>query len=66
LNFDGEATTLQGAINAMLNKVEATNRASYESGFNYGERITPTYYQVTRYFLIHQKRNLELVSGILR
>lgn len=58
LNFDGEATTLQGAINAMLNKVEATNRASYESGFNYGERVTPTYYQVTRYFFNTPKKKL--------
>jgi hypothetical protein len=58
LNFDGEATTLQGAINAMLNKVEATKRASYESGFNYGERITPTYYQVTRYFFNTPKKKL--------
>lgn len=58
MNFDGEASTLQGAINAMLDKVEATNRASFESGFTYGERITPTYYQVTRYFFNAPKKKL--------
>jgi hypothetical protein len=58
MNFEGEAGTLQGAINAMLDKVEATNRASYESGFTYGERITPTYYQVTRYFFNSPKKKL--------
>jgi hypothetical protein len=50
MNFEGEGGTLQAALNAMLDKVEATKRASYETGFNYGQRITPTYYQVTRYF----------------
>jgi hypothetical protein len=58
MNFDGEASTLEGAINAMLNKVEATKRASYEAGFTYGERITPTYYQVTRYFFNTPKKKL--------
>jgi hypothetical protein len=58
MNFNGEAATLQGAINAMLDKVEATKRASYESGFAYGERITPTYYQVTRYFFNSPKKKL--------
>jgi tetratricopeptide (TPR) repeat protein len=50
MNFDAEAATVQGAINALLDKVEATKRAGYEAGFVYGERITPTYYRVTRYF----------------
>jgi hypothetical protein len=58
MNFDGEASTLEGAINAMLNKVEATKRVSYEAGFTYGERITPTYYQVTRYFFNSPKKKL--------
>jgi tetratricopeptide (TPR) repeat protein len=58
MTFDAEAATLQGAINAMLDKVEATKRASYESGFTYGERITPTYYQVTRYFFNSPKKKL--------
>jgi hypothetical protein len=58
MNFQGEAATLQGAINAMLDKVEATKQASYESGFAYGERITPTYYQVTRYFFDSPKKKL--------
>jgi hypothetical protein len=58
MNFNGEASTLQGAINAMLDKVEATKRASFEAGFTYGERITPTYYQVTRYFFDAPKKKL--------
>jgi len=58
MNFEGEAGTLQGAINAMLDKVEATKRASFESGFAYGERVTPTYYQVTRYFFDSPKKKL--------
>ena len=46
----------------MLDKVEATNRASYDAGFIYGQRITPTYYQVTRYFFDKPKK--ELGAGV--
>jgi tetratricopeptide (TPR) repeat protein len=62
LNFDAQAPTLQGALNQMLDKTEAINRACYESGFVYGERISPTYYQVTRYFFDKPKK--ELGAGV--
>jgi tetratricopeptide (TPR) repeat protein len=42
----------------LLDKIEATNRASYDAGFFYGQRITPTYYQVTRYFFNKPKKAL--------
>jgi len=58
MNFDGQGNTLQAALNMLLDKVEATNRASYDAGFFYGERITPTYYQVTRYFFDRPKKAL--------
>jgi hypothetical protein len=58
LNFDAQATTLQAAINQLLDKTEAINRASYDAGFMYGQRITPTYYQVTRYFFDRPKKSL--------
>ena len=58
MNFDAQAVTLQAALNSLLDKVEATNRASYEAGFAYGQRITPTYYQVNRYFFDGPRRKL--------
>jgi len=62
LNFDAQAPTLQVAINQLLDKTEAINRVCYDAGFIYGERITPTYYQVTRYFFDKPKK--ELGAGV--
>jgi hypothetical protein len=62
LNFDAQAGTLQAAMNQLLDKVEAINRASFDAGFAYGQRITPTYYRVTRYFFDRPKK--ELGAGV--
>jgi len=62
LNFDAQAGTLQAALNQLLDKVEAVNRASFDAGFIYGQRITPTYYKVTRYFFDKPKK--ELGAGV--
>ncbi len=62
LNLDAQAPTLQAALNQILDKTEAINRASYDAGFIYGERISPTYYQVTRYFFDKPKK--ELGAGV--
>jgi hypothetical protein len=58
MNFDAQGGTLQAALNQLLDKVQATNRASFEAGFNYGRHITPTYYQVTRYFFDGPRKSL--------
>jgi hypothetical protein len=58
MNFDAQGSTMQAAVNLLLDKMEATNRASYDAGFFYGQRITPTYYQVTRYFFDKPKKAL--------
>jgi len=62
LNFDAQATTLQAALNQLLDKTEAINRAGFDAGFVYGQRITPTYYRVTRYFFDKPKK--ELGAGV--
>lgn len=58
LNFDAQARTLQEALNKMLDKVDAVNRAGFDAGYNYGRRITPTYYTVRRYFFDKPKKHL--------
>jgi tetratricopeptide (TPR) repeat protein len=62
MNFDAQAGTLQAAVNQLLDKVEAINQASFDAGFLYGQRITPTYYRVTRYFFDKPKK--ELGAGV--
>lgn len=62
MNFDAQGSTLQAALNQLLDKVEAINQASFDAGFIYGQRITPTYYRVTRYFFDKPKK--ELGAGV--
>jgi hypothetical protein len=58
LNFEAQGGTLQAALNQILDKVEAIKRASFDAGFMYGQRISPTYYRVTRYFFNRPKKAL--------
>ncbi|MBN2481826.1 MAG: hypothetical protein JXB19_08810 [Bacteroidales bacterium] len=60
LNFEAQGGTIQAALNQMLDKVQAINRVSYDAGFIYASRITPTYYRVTRYFYDRPKKKLGL------
>lgn len=58
MNFEANGGTIQAAINQMLDKVQAVNRVSYDAGFQYASRITPTFYRVTRYFYDKPKKKL--------
>lgn len=58
MNFEANGGTIQAAINQMLDKVQAVNRVSFDAGFRYASRITPTYYRVTRYFYNKPKGKL--------
>lgn len=58
LNFEARGGTIQIALNQMLDKVQAVNQTSFDAGFIYASRITPTYYRVTRYFYDKPKKKL--------
>ncbi|MBN1158523.1 MAG: hypothetical protein JXA61_04020 [Bacteroidales bacterium] len=60
MNFEVQGGTIQAALNQMIDKVQAVNRVSYDAGFIYASRITPTYYRVTRYFYDKPKKKLGL------
>jgi hypothetical protein len=64
LNWDSQGNTLQDAINQLYDKAEAVNKTSYEAGQQYAERITPSYYKVTRYFYDKPKRCKNLRAGV--
>lgn len=64
LNFEGTGSTAQDAFNHLLNKIEAINRVSYEAGRMYGERISPSYYSITREFYNKPKRDRNLIAGV--
>ena len=64
LNFEGGGTTPQDAFNHLLNKIEAVNQTGYAAGRLYGERISPSWYTVTREFYNRPKRNNDLRVGV--
>ena len=64
LSFDASGTSVDAAVNSLLDKVEAINKASYETGFEYGKRISPWYYKVTRYFYNKPKKSKYIQEGV--
>ncbi|MBN2215239.1 MAG: hypothetical protein JW723_13460 [Bacteroidales bacterium] len=66
LNYEGSGATPQDAMNHLLNKIEAVNRTSYAAGRIYGERISPSYYVVTRYFYSKPRRIDDFWMGVRR
>lgn len=57
-------SSVAGAVNTLLDKTEAINRTSYESGRMYGDRISPSFYTVTREFFDKPKKNQNLRAGV--
>lgn len=64
LDIDAGGYTIDDMVNQVMNKVEAINQASYYAGREYGERITPSYYTVTREFYNKPKRSDDLRMGV--
>jgi hypothetical protein len=63
-NYSAGGSTLGDAIAGMKYKTESINQAAYDAGVIYAQRITPTYYTVTRYFYDKPKKNKKLSEGI--
>lgn len=64
IDLNTNTSTVIGAANTILNKTEAINRTSYESGRMYGDRISPSFYTVTREFFNKPKKNQNLRAGV--
>ncbi len=64
LNFEASGVSVDAAVKSLLDKVEAVKQVSYETGFNYGKRISPWYYKVTRYFYNKPKKSKYLQQGV--
>lgn len=64
MNYNAGGSTVQDAVNQVMEKVETLKRASYQAGSLYGERISPTYYTVVREFYSKPKKNNDLRVGV--
>jgi tetratricopeptide (TPR) repeat protein len=64
MRWDGHGSSPTDAAQAMLDKMAAINQVSYSAGRSYALRISPSYYEVTRYFYDKPKNNKHLVAGV--
>ena len=56
-------TTIEGAVMRVTSEDQAIHEASYQSGYRYGGRITPTWYRVERKYYDKSKRDDNLAEG---
>ena len=62
--WNAGGSSITAAVEGLMNKTEAVKQVSYDAGSLYGQRITPTYYRVRRYFYDKPKRNHKLTEGV--
>jgi tetratricopeptide (TPR) repeat protein len=63
MNWDAGGGTILDAVNAMLQKNNAIRQVSYDAGFMYGKRISPSWYYITRHYFRHGKNDQDLEEG---
>ncbi len=63
MKWDRPAPTVDGIIGRLLDKNDAIRDASYQAGTRYGQRISPTWFRVTRDYYKRGKGNRDLKEG---
>jgi hypothetical protein len=63
MDWDASGNSVRDAINQLVGKSSAIRDVSYKAGRLYGQRITPSWYRVTRIYYKKAKRNPDLEEG---
>jgi hypothetical protein len=63
MNWDAGGGTILDAVGALMQKNDAIRDVSYDAGFEYGKRISPSFYYITRYYYRHAKGDDNLAEG---
>jgi hypothetical protein len=63
MNWDAGGGTILDAVFSMTQKNEAIRQVSYDAGFVYGKRISPSWYYITRYYFRHAKGDDNFAAG---
>lgn len=63
MDWDVGGSSIQAAIEGLLNRNEALKEVSYNAGIVYGERISPAWFRVTRDYFRRGKGNPDLAAG---
>jgi hypothetical protein len=62
-NWDVGGLSVLNAVNTLLSKDAAIREASYDAGLVYAQRVTPTWYMVSREYFKKSKGNYDLEEG---
>jgi len=63
MDWDVGGSSIQAAFEGLLNRNEGLKEVSYNAGIIYGERISPSWYRVTRDYFRKSKGNPDLAEG---
>jgi Family of unknown function (DUF6340) len=63
MNWSSGSGTILSAVVSLTQKNEALRQASYDAGFVYGKRISPSWYYITRQYFRHAKGDDNLAAG---
>lgn len=63
MDWNVGGSSIQAAINGLLNRNAALKEVSYNAGIVYGERISPAWYRVTRDYFRKSKGDPDLAEG---
>ncbi len=63
MDWDVGGSSIQAAIEGLLNRNAALKEVSYNAGVMYGERISPAWFRVTRDYFRRAKGNPDLAAG---
>lgn len=63
MDWDVGGSTLQAAIEGLLNRNVALKEVSFNAGIIYGERISPAWFRVTRDYFTRGKGDPDLAAG---
>ncbi len=64
--WDAEGRNARDAIGHLIARKDAVLNVSYDAGRDYGQRIAPSWYRVTREFYKRPKKNTDFVTGVRR
>lgn len=63
MNWDAGGGNILEAVASVMWKNDAIRKASYDAGYMYGQRISPSYYYITRHYFRRAKRNDDMAEG---
>jgi tetratricopeptide (TPR) repeat protein len=63
MNWDAGGGTLLETVGSIMWKNDAIRKASYDAGYTYAQRISPSWYYITRRYFRRSKGNDDLAEG---